>query len=65
MLARIGAGEEWEEYLHVCSRTVKDESPRRVNKFVQTKLQVMRLGFRCDESVYIDITRYFFMPTTY
>ena len=27
--------------------------------------QVMRLGFRCDESVYIDITRYFFMPTTY
>ena len=27
--------------------------------------QVMRLGFRCDESVYIDITRYFFMTTTY
>ena len=27
--------------------------------------QVMRLGFRWDESVYLDITRYFFMPTTY
>ena len=27
--------------------------------------QVMRLGFRGDESVYIDITRYFFMTTTY
>ena len=27
--------------------------------------QVMRLGFRRDESVYIDITRYFFMATTY
>ena len=28
-------------------------------------LQVMRLGSRGDESVYIDITRYFFMTTTY
>ena len=26
-------------HLHLCSRTVKNESPRRVNKFVQTTLR--------------------------